>query len=794
MRNDRRQAPAANRGKLPLNEPLVAGNYRISILTSRLVRIEYSEARCFSDAFTQVICNRRIDDCEVTVSESHQGFLLETAEVCVAINDPWSYQAQAGELTLKSAKSIWRFGEKPKTLKGTSRTLDQRSGAMKLSEGVISQEGIAILDDSSSLPLDDDDRPIERRTEATDLYCFAYGHDYQAALRDYYKLTGILPLPPRYVFGNWWSKYWAYHDHELLAVVDKFQELDIPLSVCIIDMDWHLTAIKGVQDYWSGWGGYTVNRKYFPDLPGFLKQLHARGLSAGLNLHPSTGVKAYEEQYPAFAKHMGLDPADKTTIPFAAADPRFMEGYFKILLHPYEQQGVDFWWVDWQQGTTSSLTGLDPLWLLNHEHFRDSGKDPSRRPFTFSRWAGPGSQRYPIGFSGDAISSWASLAFQPYFTATAANIGFTVWSHDIGGHFSGIGDGELYARWVQFGVFSPFLRLHSTASRYAAREPWRYDERIKTIVARHMRLRHELVPYIYTAYWRNHRHLVPALRPLYHDHPEEKAAYRPKNEYYFGADLLIHPVSVACHQATNRAASATWLPAGVWTDIFTLETFAGGKTHKRYVPLGDQEAYARAGAIIPLDGTKSLTASANPEVLRVLVFPGQTGTYTLYEDDGLSASYEDGDAFLTHFALEATAGGLLFTITPDRGDKPYLPRSRTYRLEFINLLAKPIAKNVLQFDDRFVYEVTVPPTTPVSLKLETVEIPQMRAILASLDRFLVDWVAPPELKDHLYQALTEDKWTAALKATYDKLELPVRTILKDYRRRLQNAKKEPKHK
>ena len=146
-----------------------------------------------------------------------------------------------------------------------------------------------------------------------------------------------------------------------------------------------------------------------------------------------------------------------------------------------EDDGVDFWWLDWQSGPHSRVAGIDPLWMLNHFHFLDSARD-GRRPLTFSRYAGPGSHRYPVGFSGDTVISWASLAFQPYFTATASNIGYGWWSHDIGGHMFGGKDDELATRWLQLGVFSPILRLHSSANEFTTKEPWTYAPEARAVM------------------------------------------------------------------------------------------------------------------------------------------------------------------------------------------------------------------------------------------------------------------------------------------------------------------------
>ncbi len=132
-----------------------------------------------------------------------------------------------------------------------------------------------------------------------------------------------------------------------------------------------------------------------------------------------------------------------------------MNAYFDILHKPYEKDGVDFWWIDWQQGRKSDVNGLDPLNALNHYHYLDNAENGDI-PLILSRYGGIGSHRYPLGFSGDTAISWKVFDFQPYFTANAANAAYTWWSHDIGGHHMGYRDDDLYIRWLQFGVF---LRL-----------------------------------------------------------------------------------------------------------------------------------------------------------------------------------------------------------------------------------------------------------------------------------------------------------------------------------------------
>ena len=180
-------------------------------------------------------------------------------------------------------------------------------------------------------------------------------------------------------------------------------------------------------------------------------------------------------------------------IPFRITDKRFVKHYFELLHHPMERDGVDFWWMDWQQGEASEMEGLDPLPWLNHLHFPDSTRR-GRRPMLYSRWGGLGNHRYPIGFSGDTYVAWPALQFQPYMTATASNVAYGWWSHDIGGHMGGATEPELYARWVQFGALSPCLRLHATKDPLAERRPWKYPHEVYEAARAAFHLRYQLVP------------------------------------------------------------------------------------------------------------------------------------------------------------------------------------------------------------------------------------------------------------------------------------------------------------
>lgn len=608
-------------------------NYRISFLTSRLIRLEYQEEGRFEDRGTTFARKRDFPEAEVIRKRTARGLELDS-EYLHVVYDERPFSPAGLSITLKGSGrgyfgQMWHYGSEPATLGGTARTLDGVNGEIQVGPGVISRDGFAVIDDSESVTMDEEGRFAPRGCKETDLYFFGYGHDYGECLRDYYALTGAVPMLPRFVFGNWWSRYHEYSEESYLRLMERFEKAGIPLSVAVIDMDWHITETP----YSSGWTGYTWNRKLFPDPERFLKALHDRGMRTTLNLHPASGVAAHEDAYEAVCRAVGQDPEQKLSVDFNPTDETYMKAYFELLHHPLEEQGVDFWWIDWQQGKNCGMEGLDPLWLLNERHYRDSQRT-GKRGLIFSRYAGPGSHRCPVGFSGDTVTTWASLDFQPRFTAMASNIGYPWWSHDIGGHMGGIRSDELSVRWLQLGVFSPILRLHSTKSEFMSKEPWAYGAEAERIMTRWLRLRHRLVPYLYTAAERTHRLGEPLVRPMYYEWPEEREAYRVPNQFLFGQSLMVCPITEPARPETGLAKVRAWLPEGRWFDIFSGQIYTGGRLMTLWREMADYPVLAREGAILPLSDEER--ADRNPASLTLMVFPGKSNEYILYEDDGES--------------------------------------------------------------------------------------------------------------------------------------------------------------
>ena len=727
--------------------------YRFTVLTEEMIRLEYCEDGQFEDRATQCVIDRKFKVPEYQVIENEESLEIITDKIHLVYNKQkftdYGLSVQVrGNISVYH--SIWHFGEEATDLRGTARTLDEADGAIELEHGIISRFGYGILDDSRSLVITEDGWVEPRKEDCIDIYFLGYGHEYEHCLKDYYHLTGKTPLLPRYALGNWWSRFYRYNDQEYKALMTRFEKEEIPFSVSVIDMDWHLVDID--PKYGSGWTGYTWNKELFPDPKEVMTWLHDHGLKVTLNVHPAGGVQAHEEKYKEMAEAMGRDWEKEEPVNFDVTDQKFLKAYFEYLHHPNEEEGVDFWWLDWQQGGLSKIPGLDPLWMLNHYHYLDSGRRGKRR-LTFSRYAGMGSHRYPVGFSGDTIISWESLAFQPYFTANASNVGYGWWSHDIGGHMKGYRDEELSTRWIQFGVFSPIMRLHSSNSAFTGKEPWNYNAVSENIMKRYLKLRHEMIPYLYTMNYHASHDGQPLIRPMYYLEPEQPEAYEVPNEYYFGTELVVCPITEPTDKAAGTACVKAWIPEGKWYDIFSGLKYDGGRMLELYRSLEDIPVLAKEGAIIPLtDLTEYTNSVENPKELAVKIVPGKKNAFILMEDTGDTC--EDKEENWAQTKLEWINENE-FIIHPANGNLDVIPKRRTWKMEFYGIAdvdnlevtvgGKAIETERIYDEKRHICQVNIPET----------EVTEQITISFSKGYLLRENNKPAEIFALLYQAKIE---------------------------------------
>ena len=685
------------------------GVYRVTVLGDRLFRMERSERGIFRDSATQAVWYRDMPKQAFAFTSDEKTAVIDTG-ACKLI-----LRGDRGQVRVELNGRVVRVDNSGNLL-GTYRTLDCCDGDMhyrhwipdekpykiELGKGVCSKTGVAVVDDSQSLTLGADGEVKNEKADGSDEYIFAFGDDYRGAVCALYALTGNTPLVPRFALGNWWSRYHVYTDKEYLRVLSAFEEREIPLSVATVDMDWHWSDRVDEQKeitkqgknkpeyigdsmfFGLGWTGYSWNTELFPKYREFLKKIKDKGLKITLNLHPSDGIRFWENQYAEMANEVGMDASTDYMIPFDFSNDTFINAYFKVLHRPYEEDGVDFWWMDWQQPNIawhdSGEKTYDPLWALNHYHYLDTA-DGHKTPLLLSRYAGIGSHRYPLGFSGDTYITWKTLAYLPYFTATASNVGYTWWSHDIGGHHMGEKNDELYLRHLQYGVFSPINRLHCACFDTMTKEPWMYGNGTGETAVAFLRLRHKLIPYLYTASYQTSEFGRALVEPLYYAW-NTLPAYIYREEYLFGSELLVAPVTSKAYP-DGYARVRAWLPKGNWTDIFTGDEYEIGEGGKELTFHRDRDSIPvliKEGGILPLSFDKG-NAYDNPERLEVWSYTGN-GEYTLYED---GKEQGKGGNLLTKFTseyseMEGVCTQALTIIA--EGDASIVPQNRVISIRF----------------------------------------------------------------------------------------------------------------
>ena len=679
----------------PVADPsavITSGKARFTVLTPEMIRIQYSDRNLFEDRATFAIINRRLPVPQFSTSEQDGWLTIKTSALTLKYRIGGKISAATPSdqvlnirFTLNGRDVLWYPGkDDAMNLKGTTRTLDGQIGDNKRQEmenGLLSRAGWSIIDESPRTKRGDGSttfafdknvdgmawvaEPIDK--DAIDWYFLGYGHQYKKALGDFIKVAGRQPMPPLYVLGYWYSKYQRYTSDEFMEIVNDVKRNQIPMDVMIFDMDWHT----------QGWTGWTWDRTAIPDPEGLIDWMHQQGLKVSLNLHPADGVDDDEDYFNELRNDMGLDSTVKV-VPWNLSSPEFYHHMFNRIIRARERQGVDFWWIDWQQNLTSKyVAGLGETFWCNHVFYNDMRVNrPDHRPLIFHRWGGLGSHRYPIGFSGDSFTTYGTLAWQPYFTATASNVGFGYWGHDLGGHQqTGDNDPEIYLRWMQYGVFTPIFRTHATNWPGIERRIWKYDN--FPLLLETVKLRYALMPYIYTAARQAYDTGVSMCRPLYYDSPEANNAYLFEDEYMFGDDILVAPV-VTPSEKDGKAARRTWLPEGRWFDVCRNMVVDGNRIFTDSYTQVEIPYFYRAGAVI-VNNPPMMNLNTRPDRLILKVVPGGNGSTSLYEDEGDTQDYQKGAYTTTRIRHENQT----LVIEPRQGAFPGMLKERAYTVEFL---------------------------------------------------------------------------------------------------------------
>lgn len=687
------------------NAIVTSNNVRFTILTPELVRMEWSSNGVFVDNASLIFINRNLPVSKFTVKNSGKNIIIKTDKLEITyIKNSGKFSPDNLSIKLISSGKpiVWRMGMKDTlNLKGTFRTLDGvKGGNLKnLEDGILSRSGWAVIDDSKGYLFDGnkDWNWVTNRTsyDNQDLYFFGYGNNYKKALYDYTQVAGKIPIPPLFAFGYWYSRYWTYSDKEMRELIESFKQFDIPLDVMVIDMDWHETygnlQYRDELNQMAGWTGYTWNRNLFPNPQKFLKWTDEQNLKTSLNLHPASGVPSNEEKYEAFCKEYGWDYTKKRFVPFRITDKKWVNAYFKTILNPIANDGVDFWWLDWQQYKyDSTFTNLTNTWWLNYVFFTQMEKFTNKRPLLYHRWGGLGNHRYQIGFSGDAMIDWSSLAFQVPFTSTASNVGYGYWSHDIGGHqyedHARPTDPEIYTRWIQFGAFSPILRTHATKGAIE-RRIYKYPDHFE-VMREAIINRYRFVPYIYTAARKAYESGISIVRPMYYDYPNDELSYSLIHQYMFGDDIIVAPIIEPMDSISKLSNCSFWLPVSdSWYEYSTGTLLEGGNIYERKYAINEYPVFIKSGSIIPMFSDRVRRLDSYSDTIALTFIPGKNTSTSYYEDDGNSNSYKDN-----HFATTSISKTLItndsmkIIIEPRKGEYNGMKSTRYFELHFLNTL------------------------------------------------------------------------------------------------------------
>jgi alpha-glucosidase len=487
-------------------------------------------------------------------------------------------------------------------------------------------------------------------------------------LAAYTRLTGRMPLPPRWALGYHQSRWSYYPDSQVRALAAEFRRRQIPCDAIHLDID-----------YMDGFRVFTWDLDRFPDPPRLLADLHRQGFHTIAIIDPGVkvdrGYAVHDEglAHGFFCKLPNGRPFCGPVWPGDCYFPDFTDpqvrAWWGELYRPLLDAGLDGFWNDMNEPAIF-LGQTMPSYLVHNYGGRGASHGeihntyglqmaragaeglrrlrPDERVPLITRSAYAGIQRHALAWTGDNWSTWAHLRLGVSMCLNLGLSGVAFCGPDIGG-FAGDCDGELLARWTQVGALTPFFRNHAaTGSRQ--QEPWAFAEPYESICRRWIELRYELLPYVYTAAWQAAQSGTPMMRPLALAFPTDRRTYSLDDQFLFGDALLAAPVGYP-----GQVCRRLYLPEGTWYDFWTGETYRGaGDQVEVAAPLERMPIFVRAGSVLPMAPVMQHTGEWPPPALHLHIYPGD-GESRLYEDDGHSRAYQTGEFRLTRFTCKLSA-------------------------------------------------------------------------------------------------------------------------------------------
>ncbi len=527
-------------------------------------------------------------------------------------------------------------------------------------------------------------------------YYYIHGPKMLDVVKRYHSITGTHYLPPLWALGYHQCRWSYYPESKVKELAKEFRERRIPCDALYLDID-----------YMDGYRCFTWNKKYFPDPKLMIRELAADGFRTVVIIDP--GIKV-DENYWVFKE------GKENRYFCRRGDDYFMEGFvwpgrcqFPDFTHPEVRE----WWGNLFKGLVDA--GVAGVWndmnepavfgrgtfpddvRHNFDGYRGSHRKAhnvygmqmvratyeglkklyhNKRPFTITRAAYAGTQRYASVWTGDNIATWEHLRLGVLQLQRLSMSGLPFCGTDIGG-FSGEPDGELFTRWIQFGVFSPFMRAHS-AGDTREREPWSFGESFEALNRKFIELRYKLLPYIYSVFWEQTRYGFPILRPVIMLEQQPESNVPREEEFAFGDKILVSPVLQPGQQTKQ-----VYLPAGDWYGYWDDRLFGGGEEYEVETPLDEMPIFVKAGTVLPEYPVMQHVDELRIDSLRLNVYySDQEINSYLYEDHGDTFAYEQRIYLEKRFTLHGTANSL--KLSQDI-DGLYTERYETYEMHIVGL-------------------------------------------------------------------------------------------------------------
>lgn len=730
-----------SRTKLISNkESCIIGNkYRITILTPRLARLEYTPSGKFIDDPTALVINRTFPKTPYGITESETLIQIDTGIFTITYVKDKDFKAGNFGSNLKAVINNttieWQMNSpQVKNLRGINYSIDSIKDKIILDTGLYSLDGYAVVKDNTPV-LTENDIFIPREEGSKDIYLFMYNKDFDGCLNDYFTLTGYPNLIPRYALGAWWYKNDNYTSKDIISLVDRFNKDNIPISIFLLG------------DSWRG------NNNYIPsiDLKNVSNYLTQKNIKLGVTINPNLEITKGTNEYNLISNY-----TNEEKFKFIPLSNEKLGIYLNMFINNLEMQGVELYSIDYNNPNDK----ID-LWKFAHYHH---GKIETRgkRGLSLTRNHGIAVHRYPIIWSGKTLVNWTTLNLLPRYNLQGYNVGVSFIAHPIGGYHNGIEEAELYLRYIQFACFSPIFLLASEGGKYYKREPWKWNPIIENDIIYFMNLRYKLIPYIYTESYNYHKTGKGIVKPFYYDYPKILDDVQYKNQYFFGQNLFVSPITNKKNIVIDRVMKKVFVPDGIWFNLLDGKQYNGTKYYTNFYRDEDYPVFVKAGSIIPMSYN---IKEDIPSTLELNIYPLNDGTYNLYEDDGITNNYKKGMYMITNFSYHYEKDNYTLKISKSEGKN--LLSKRNYLLRFKNtknikavyIEDKSITYNCYYDKNDFIIQINnliVGRDLEVNIKGENVLVSSIRLINEDIKEILYDLAINTGLKDKLDEILFSD--------------------------------------